>query len=350
MTVDSSSIALGSHAEGAVGMRDERVAGAADVALELTAAVIAIRDNEPVVLVVERGAGAASADALPSGRFVPGTHTSLELGLRGHVRERTGLELGYVEQLYTFGDGTTEGIAAESEPRMISIAYLALMLGALEPPRGTCAWRSVYDYFPWEDWRSRRPDLLSREIEPRLKVWAEATSNSQNGVAPLLDLRERASIAFGLDGARWDDERVLERFELMCEASLVPGGCGVPIDDRPAGAGGALGRAMLFDHCRILAAAIGRLRGKIRYRPVVFELMEPEFTLYDLQRTVEAILGPHLHKQNFRRLVESVGLVEPTGEIRTHTGGRPARLYRFRREVLLERPAPGVRVKAVARG
>ena len=100
----------------------------------------------------------------------------------------------------------------------------------------------------------------------------------------------------------------------------------------------------------MLAAAIGRLRAKIRYRPVVFELMQAEFTLFDLQKTVEAILGPNLHKQNFRRLVESVGLVEPTGEIRTHTGGRPARLYRFRREVLLERPAPGVRVKAVARG
>ena len=60
----------------------------------------------------------------------------------------------------------------------------------------------------------------------------------------------------------------------------------------------------------------------------------------------EAILGPHLHKQNFRRLVESGGLVEPTAEQRLRTGGRPARLYRFRRDVLLERLAPGVRVKA----
>ena len=75
------------------------------------------------------------------------------------------------------------------------------------------------------------------------------------------------------------------------------------------------------EHRRMLAAAIGRLRAKIRYRPVVFELMQAEFTLFDLQKTVEAVLGPNLHKQNFRRLVESVGLVEPTGEIRTHTGG-----------------------------
>jgi hypothetical protein len=80
---------------------------------------------------------------------------------------------------------------------------------------------------------------------------------------------------------------------------------------------------------------------------VIFELMPDDFTLFELQKTVEAILGPHLHKQNFRRLVESAGLVEPTGDVKTQTGGRPAKLFRFRREVLLERPAPGVRVKAV---
>jgi hypothetical protein len=87
------------------------------------------------------------------------------------------------------------------------------------------------------------------------------------------------------------------------------------------------------------------VRAKIKYRPVIFELMPDDFTLFELQRTVEAILGPHLHKQNFRRLVEGAGLVEPTGEVKMRTGGRPAKLYRFRREVLLERPAPGVRVK-----
>lgn len=349
MTVESSSMAFGARSEEVFGAHAGPEASSADVALELTAAVIAIRDNAPVVLVVADKAKRAD-DALPCGRFVPGTHTSLELSLREHVRRLTGLELGYVEQLYTFGNGTLEnGGEAASEPRTISIAYLALVLGAGDLPRGSCAWRSVYDYFPWEDWRNGRPGIIAAEIEPRLKAWAEANTHSEPGVTSLLDLRERTSIAFGLDGARWDDERVLERFELMCEAGLVPGGIAAA-RDRANGAGSTLGRAMHFDHRRIVAAAIGRLRGKIRYRPVVFELMEPEFTLYDLQRTVEAILGPHLHKQNFRRLVESVGLVEPTGEIRTHTGGRPARLYRFRREVLLERPAPGVRVKAVARG
>jgi hypothetical protein len=99
---------------------------------------------------------------------------------------------------------------------------------------------------------------------------------------------------------------------------------------------------MRFDHRRILATAITRLRAKLKYRPVVFELMPREFTLTELQRTVEAISGRHLHKQNFRRIVETAALVEPTGETST-TGGRPAARFRFRREVLAERPAPGLR-------
>jgi hypothetical protein len=53
-----------------------------------------------------------------------------------------------------------------------------------------------------------------------------------------------------------------------------------------------------------------------------------------------------LHKQNFRRLVETGALVEPTGVMSTRTGGRPAALFRFRREVLQERPAPGLRVRS----
>jgi hypothetical protein len=102
---------------------------------------------------------------------------------------------------------------------------------------------------------------------------------------------------------------------------------------------------VLGDQSWVLARAIGELRRAIKYRPLVFELMHQEFTLFELQRTVEAILGPHLHKQNFRRLVEGSGLVEPTGGLRLRTGGRPAQLYRFRRDVIYERAAPGVRLR-----
>jgi hypothetical protein len=101
---------------------------------------------------------------------------------------------------------------------------------------------------------------------------------------------------------------------------------------------------MVFDHRRILATAMGRLRAKMKYRPVVFELMPPEFTLLQLQRTVEALSGIRLHKQNFRRLVETQGLVEGTGRLSRKSAGRPAEQFRFRRDVIRERPAPGVRL------
>ena len=103
-----------------------------------------------------------------------------------------------------------------------------------------------------------------------------------------------------------------------------------------------LGEPMALDHRRLLATALGRLRGKLKYRPVVFELLPATFTLLRLQRVVEALAGARLHKQNFRRLVEKDGLVEGTGVVEPGTVGRPAELFRFRREVLRERRAPGV--------
>ena len=164
-----------------------------------------------------------------------------------------------------------------------------------------------------------------------------------------LDRTQRLRIAFACDAAAWDEEKVLERYELLLEAGLA----GEPAENGDGGHVLAewrhpprLSHPLLGDHARVLASAIGELRRSVKCEPVIFELMPDVFTLFELQKTVEAILGPHLHKQNFRRLVEGGGLVEPTGEHRFRTGGRPARLYRFRRDVLLERLAPGVRIKA----
>src|SRR6202040_3274382 len=137
-------------------------------------------------------------------------------------------------------------------------------------------------------------------------------------------------IAFGLSGRSWNEELTLQRYELLYEAGLVPEAKRRgPADPLP-------GASMKHDHRRILATGIARLRAKIKYRPVVFELMPPRFTLLQLQRTVEALAGRRLHKQNFRRLIEQQDLVEETGERATETGGRPAKLYRFRRAVVAE--------------
>jgi hypothetical protein len=231
----------------------------------------------------------------------------------------------------------------------ISVGYLALVREAALATGA--AWRSVYRFLPWEDWRGGRPALLADAVEPALAAWVEAAPAAQR-----LRRRERADITFGLGGAPWDGERVLERYELLYEAGPVAEAArdagAARANGKPAAgsaadesathlAGAALGEPMSLDHRRMLATALGRTRGKIRYRPVVFELMPDTFTLLQLQRVVEALAGLRLHKGNFRRLVEKGGLVEGTGEL-THTGGRPAELFRFRREVLRERPAPGV--------
>jgi hypothetical protein len=316
------------------------------VEIGLNAAVVAVIDNDPVVLTV-RGdnEGGPGPEGLPFGPFSPLEHRTLESGLRSWVTRQTGLDLGYTEQLYSFGDRGRHADAGDSGPHIVSIGYLALTHTSETPALNGAAWRSWYRHFPWEDWRKGRPAVLGSVVEPLLKEWAERPDTNASQSGPLAR-SDRARICFGLDGAAWDEEKVLDRFELLYEAGLVEE---ARRDGREAVEAWTefpkLGLPMRFDHRRILATAIGRVRGKIKYRPVIFELMPPDFTLFELQRTVEAILGPHLHKQNFRRLVESAGLVEPTGDVKAQTGGRPAKLFRFRREVLLERPAPGVRVK-----
>lgn len=332
------------------------------VEVGLNAAIIAVRDLTPLILEVtlasrpvetEQSGHVGKTGALPFGPFEPARHRTLEMGLRRWVEQQTTLRLGYVEQLYTFGDRgrTTDPVGFSAQGAglpEISIGYLALTHSGPGDEQSDETikalggrWRSWYRHFPWEDWRNGRPAMLDEEMLPALTHWAETgEDDSQRGLSPWQRLR----LSFGLDGAVWDEERVLERYELLYEAGLVlehyhdqgsvPPDPSVPL----------FGKAMHMDHRRILATAISRLRGKLKYRPVVFELMPESFTLTQLQATVEAISGRHLHKQNFRRLVEQGQLVEPTGATSTTTGGRPAALFRFRRSVLAERPAPGLRL------
>jgi len=331
----------------------------------LNAVIVAVTHEVPRILTVgradleENGSGPEAArtavDALPFGPLHPEEDRTLELGLRRWVREQTGVEVGYVEQLYTFGDRHRDPRELAGGPRVISVGYLALVCEEL-PSGAGAAWRDVYKFFPWEDWRDGRPPVLDRQIVPALDRWIEAAPSPRERAVR----RQRAEIAFGIGGVTWDDYRVLDRYELLYEAGLVAeasrdrevglvGGVdGVECEDGEEGRCG-VGRPMALDHRRMVSTALGRLRGKLRYRPVVFELLPPTFTLLQLQRTVEALAGVRLHKGNFRRLVEKGGLVEGTGQYDPSTGGRPAEIFRFRHEVLRERPAPGVGLPGVRR-
>ena len=191
------------------------------IEIGLRAAIISVRDDAPQVLVVKSGSGGrAAADALPSGPFSPINHRTLEIGLRDWVREQSNLDLGYVEQLYTFGDRGRHARPADATPHVVSIGYLALTRPLEDEQLGTAQWRSWYDYFPWEDWRNGKPAVLQDVIEPLLVNWAQLPQPMVSPSRPM-DRAQRLRIAFGIDGGSWDEEIVLERYEILYEAGLI---------------------------------------------------------------------------------------------------------------------------------
>jgi len=323
--------------------------------LGLTAVIVAVAGGVPRVVTVRSGFEIPRAyrhhaeppphrDTLPGAPFNPERYRTLQEGVRAVAEGLSGLSLRYVEQLYTFGDRHRDPHELFGGPRSLVVGYLALVRE--EPLAGAAAeWHALYDYFPWEDWREERPAPVDAVILPALRAWIEAAPDDAARTRRL----ERSQLAFAIDGGDWDMERVLERYELLYEAGLVVEAyrdhdlaerVGLA-PARPAVIARALGRPMARDGRRILAAALERLRGKLKYRPIVFELLPPAFTLNQLQGVVESLSGTRLHKQNFRRLMINGGLVEATGQFESQTGGRPAELFRFRRQAIHERTSTG---------
>ena len=306
-----------------------------NMVINLTAVVVAVTDDQPRILVVSSDTHEGEGYGLPSGPFDPLHHASLESGLRGWVEEQTGLDLYYIEQLYTFGNRNRDPGEIRGGPRVISVAYIAL---AREDAisEANAEWRDWYGYLPWEDWRNGRPAMIDDAIAPALRDWVKSASSGKARKAR----KERVNVTFGLQrDSDMDSVLTLERFELLYEAGIVV----ESIRDKGSNEDAAdLGDLLNSDHRRILATALGRLRGKLAYRPVVFELLPGEFTLLQLQRVAEALSGASLHKQNFRRLVANADLVEPIGRSTALGRGRPAELFRFRREVLGEKLTVGL--------
>jgi len=313
-----------------------------ETVINVTAVIVAVTDEMPRVLVVHQS---DTQLALPKGPFEPARDTSLESGLRRLVEEQTGLDLYYVEQLYTFGNRYRDPAEFDGGPRVVSVAYIALTHEG-DVAEENAEWMDWYSFLPWEDWRDGRPGILSDRIETGLARWSKQLRSPERRKAA----KERINVTFGQSStSEMDAVLTLERFELLYEAELVA----ESVRDRKAAdrnyqkPDGELdaalpGHAMASDDRRILATALGRLRGKLAYRPVVFELLPGEFTLLQLQRVAEALSGAKLHKQNFRRLVANADLVEAVGRTAVVGRGRPAELFRFRREVLGEKLTVGL--------
>lgn len=302
------------------------------VRIGLSAVVMALREGRLCVLTTETPDHEL---ALPFGPFDPAEDRTFERALRAFVTAQTGFGLGFVEQLYTFGDAGRAAPRPTPGPdrqREISVGYLALTADAVDMAPADARWTPALDIFPWED--RRTPALIGRIVE-HLSLWAAGDVRRDDRIEALFALAAPT---------RWDESRVLERYELLYEAGLVAEAARDRDDAAPLD---LLDRPMASDHRRILATGLGRLRSKLRYRPVLFELTPETFTLSELQAAAEAVAGLALHKQNFRRGVERTGLVEPTGRVSTGTGGRPAELFRFTGARPRDGRAPGLALPAL---
>jgi hypothetical protein len=297
-------------------------------------------------LLVERGGEPYKGlDAWPGG-FMDweGDADTRQAAIR-ELREETGVEAPeFVEALGSYSrngrdprqfagyrdERSGEWIARGS--RVTTAAYLMLTHGAAEPAGADDAvrahWADVYAYLPWEDLRDDAGGR-SHAVASALREWAGEDAGRQARVGDL----------FGL--AEWNEERTAERWALLMEARLVPEARRDRWGRVGEGADAEFGREMAFDHREILADALGRIRGKIKYTPAaLMALTGREATLDELQGACEAIAGRPLHRSNFRRAVAPSGrgksraprLVARTGRRRPRAGRGPGvapEVYRF---------------------
>jgi len=141
------------------------------IEIGLTAAIVTMEGEDPAILVAGDATKGETRAGLPFGPFDPLAHRTFEIGLRAWVEAQTGLAVGYVEQLYTFGDRGRHARPGDTGAHIVSIGYLALtrMPENLAALRATGAgFEPWYRFFPWEDWREKRPDVLDKVILPLL--------------------------------------------------------------------------------------------------------------------------------------------------------------------------------------
>ncbi|MBP2281483.1 hypothetical protein H4W00_002296 [Psychrobacter sp. PL19] len=347
---------------------------------EVVAVLVAITDHTARVLTVDQG------KLLPNGPLMP-LHRSLQAGVRQWVEEQTQQPLGYLEQLYTFVDTSRRNVDGHA---LVYVSYLGLVQETQTAKlQSQALWRDWYDYFPWENHLEGTPDIIMRLLVPALLAWADTAED----VSVRYRRRQRIGLCWGVGTEflnnnqdkdqntddqvsdrhedhsyenhsnqysttkyeheyeheyEWVAEHVLLRYEMLYEAGLIPESpdyspsypsthlSNHQPNKLPTDWSQVMGVPMYYDHRRVIATAISRLRAKIEYRPLIFGLMPEVFSLSQLQQSVEALSGVPLHKQNFRRLLDSQNLVMPTGDSSSAQRGRPAKLYRFRHDIELQ--------------
>lgn len=216
--------------------------------------------------------------ALPGG-FVQ-MDEDLETAAYRELQEETNVSDVYMEQLYSFGD-----VGRDKRTRIISISYMALVPGEnIKPIAGDdaedVAWFSVQKVVVSD---TQNQIVISNEDLGLRYVYTEDITYKKNGVANLPISKIHATE---------DNNRIA------------------------------------FDHIEMINKGIERLRNKVEYTPVAFNLVPEKFTLNQIQKVYEVILGKKLVKQNFRKWIDK--FVEELDEKQEEVGHRPAILYRYR--------------------
>lgn len=251
-------------------------------------------EKELRVLLIQRGVHPyLGCWALPGGFVRPGETT--EAAAKRELQEETGIGQIYLEQLYTFSD-------PERDPRtwVMSCSYMALIdSAAVEIKAGDDADRAV--------WFQARFQLLDEHIEYR-------KNTVYTGMKTIRTQRYELELIHD-DGAL---RSVVEKKITKTEHETVTEYRILEND------------GLAFDHAKIIAYALERLRGKVEYTDLALHLMPKEFTLTQLQQVYEVILGRPLLKAAFRRKVAH--LVEETDSFTEKEGHRPSRLFRRKLE------------------
>lgn len=240
------------------------------------------KDYALELLLIERGGHPYLGKWAIPGGFVE-MDESLEEAAARELLEETGLSDIYMEQLYSFGE-----VGRDPRMRVISVAYMALVpKEKLKPVAGDDAakvrWFSVH----WEETEDAGSGGMRLWLEADVLGSEEEVGDSGSNCLDLRDSKSKTS----------------EKIHLEEED-------------------------IAFDHEKVIKTALQRMKNKVEYTDIAFELVGEKFTLTQLQMIYEAILGRELHKPNFRRSIADQ--VEKTEELETKSSNRPSYLYRKR--------------------
>jgi hypothetical protein len=320
-------------------------------------------------LFVERGrAPYPGAKAWPGGFVEWNDQNAHVAGLR-EVSEETGHSArpAFFETLDTYDENGRDprqfaghfhrGQWVGTGVRIVSKAFIALFAPASHQPTTpmpgqdarSASWESVYRYLPWEDLRSSAGRSARREIIRQLTDrWVRAAES--DGEAAQRKRRLETTFASS-DLRQWNEERTTERFALLMETGLLTEAHRDQWGEvRPTARRQVLANdePLAFDHRRMLADALGRLRGKLKYTPSVLgALVGSEIVAPAIHRVCESVAGRPIHMANLRRaLTDTHALLQPIKTIIAgpRPPGRQATRYRWVKDVDLARLDPAMRI------